>query len=419
MPRAPHKTRSERRYLEPGTTDSELSHGLSHEIGRVSPVARPRGSVRLKRPPDYWEVRAYAGLDPVTGRDRYVSRTIRGGKRDADKVLAQLVAGVDTTGTSTTHTLNELLSAHIDHLEARGREARTIEGYRTIARRVAADHIGRQSLRRITPKTLDDYYLRLTGRGLAAGTVQRYHALLRAAFRQAMAWGWAHTNPVQLATAPSTGRVSRRIPRSEVISSLIDAALTSRNPENGVALRVLAATGARRGEVCALRWSEVDLDSKVVQIRASIAQMADGMLIEKEPKSHQQRQVRLDDRTAVILGDHQARQDEQLRALGLQQREETYVFADLLDDATGQTPIPPSRLTQAFGRLRARVDGAANLRLHDLRHWNASTQLDAGEPLPAVAARIGDHVDTLAKVYAHKGHRGDEGAAAVIGSALG
>src|SRR5690606_14527860 len=128
-------------------------------------------------------------------------------------------------------------------------------------------------------------------------------------------------------------------------------------------------------------------------------QMADGTLLEKEPKSHQQRQVRLDDRTAVILEEHKARQDEQLRVLGLQQRDETYVFADLLDDPTGQTPIPPSRLTQAFGRLRARVEGAANLRLHDLRHWNASTQLDAGEPLPAVAARIGDHVDTLAKVY--------------------
>ena len=59
------------------------------------------------------------------------------------------------------------------------------------------------------------------------------------------------------------------------------------------------------------------------------------------------------------------------------------------------------------------------MRLHDLRHWYASTQLDAGEPLPAVAARIGDHVETLAKVYAHKGHRGDQEAADHIGGLLG
>jgi integrase len=58
------------------------------------------------------------------------------------------------------------------------------------------------------------------------------------------------------------------------------------------------------------------------------------------------------------------------------------------------------------------------MRLHDLRHWYASTQLDAGEPLPAVAARIGDHVETLAKVYAHKGDRGDQEAADHIGGLL-
>ena len=43
--------------------------------------------MRLKREPDYWEVRAYAGRDPATGKHRYVSRTFRGGKRDASRLL--------------------------------------------------------------------------------------------------------------------------------------------------------------------------------------------------------------------------------------------------------------------------------------------------------------------------------------------
>ena len=63
--------------------------------------------------------------------------------------------------------------------------------------------------------------------------------------------------------------------------------------------------------------------------------------------------------------------------------------------------------------------GAETLRLHELCHGFASTQLDAGEPLPAVAARIGDHVETLAKVYAHKGHRGNAAAVDAIGGLLG
>ena len=75
-------------------------------------------------------------------------------------------------------------------------------------------------------------------------------------------------------------------------------------------------------------------------------------------------------------------------------------------------------MCRPFKRLTDRVPGAANVRLHDLRHWYATTQLDAGESLPAVAARIGDHVETLAKVYAHRGHRSDRAAADELGARL-
>jgi integrase len=106
------------------------------------------------------------------------------------------------------------------------------------------------------------------------------------------------------------------------------------------------------------------------------------------------------------------------RSVGARIAGDAFVLADMLTDASGSTPIRPDRLTQAFARLCERVDGAENVRLHDLRHWFASTQLDAGEPLPAVAARIGDNVETLAKVYAHKGRRGDRSAAESVGIIL-
>jgi len=384
----------------------------------VTPMARGRGSIRLKREPDYWEVRAYAGTDPLSGKDRYTSRTIRGGRRDAEKLLAQLVAKLDREGPTTRHTLDELLTSHIDHLEHRGREARTIEGYRSIAAQVKKDRIGKLPVADIGVKTIDDFYLRLKSRGLAPGSVQRYHALMRAAFRQAMVWDWVARNPVQLATPPTAPRVGRRIARPDVVSAVINEGMASRNPVNGLALRLLAATGARRGEICGLRWHDVDLDRGVMRIRAAIAQLEDGSLVEKEPKSHQQREVALDSHTIEMLRLHQVEQRDQLAALGVVLSADGYVLADLDADVTGMAPTPPNRLTQAFARLRDRVPGAEALRLHDLRHWFASTQLDAGEPLPAVAARIGDHVETLAKVYAHKGHRGDTEAAEAIGAML-
>jgi integrase len=381
-------------------------------------VAGGRGSVRLKRAPDYWELRAYAGRDPATGRDSYVSRGFKGTKREAQRELTRLLAAADQDGPTATRTVSEVLTAHLAHLETRGREAKTLEAYRSIVNQVAEDAIGKMTIRKVGVKTLDDYYVRLRKRGLAPATIVRYHALLRAAFRQAMAWGWITRNPVQLATPPSVPRVGRRIPTPEVVGAILMAAGDSRNPENGVAFRLLAATGARRGEVCGLRWRDVDPERRTLNIRTAIATVVGQGLIEKEPKSHQQRVVTIDARTAELLAAHRAEQAALMKELGGEPGPEAFVLADVPTDPTGHTPIDPDRLTQAFARIRSRVPGAASLRLHDLRHWYASTQLDAGEPLPAVAARIGDHVETLAKVYAHKGHRGDAEAAAAIGSLL-
>jgi len=162
---------------------------------------------------------------------------------------------------------------------------------------------------------------------------------------------------------------------------------------------------SRRGEICGLRWSSVDLDRRVLWIRHSVARLRTGKLIEKDPKSHQTREVAIDKNTAQILRDHRERQETLAAMFHTKLDPDGYVIADLSTDPTGLTPISPDRITQAFKRLTARVSSAGDLRLHDLRHWYASTQLDAGESLPAVAARIGDHVDTLARVYAHRGHR--------------
>jgi integrase len=374
--------------------------------------------MRLKREPDYWELRAYAGRDPITARPKYVSRSFRGGKRDAGKALTQLVAEIDVKGAQADLSVDGLLGSHIDHLEQRGRGARTIEGYRSIARGVAADRVGRRQLKDVGPKDFDDFYDRLRSKGLSAATVQRYHALLGGAFQQAMKWGWASRNVVRLATPPSVPRQSRTVPTSELVAALLREAGASRNPENLVAFRLLAATGARRGEVCGLHWSSVDLDERTIWIRHAVARLVSGELIEKDPKSHQTRQVAIDPTTCEILRAHHEHQNSIAAQARCGLSDDAFVIADLVADPTGATPIRPDRLTQAFKRLTMRVAGAADIRLHDLRHWYATTQLDAGESLPAVAARIGDHVETLAKVYAHRGQSSDRAAADDLGARL-
>lgn len=78
----------------------------------------------------------------------------------------------DVKGTQADLSVDGLLTSHIDHLEQRGRGALTIEGYRGIARGVAADRLGRRQLSEVGPKDFDDFYDRLRSRGLSPSTVQ-------------------------------------------------------------------------------------------------------------------------------------------------------------------------------------------------------------------------------------------------------
>lgn len=179
------------------------------------------------------------------------------------------------------------------------------------------------------PKDFDDFYVRLRANGLSPGSIKRYHSVLGGAFQQAMKWGWANRNVVRLATPPSVPRQSRTIPTPTVVAALLHEALESRNPENHVAFRLLAATGARRGEICGLRWSSVDLDRRVLWIRHSVARLRTGKLIEKDPKSHQTREVAIDKNTAQILRDHRERQETLAAMFHTKLDPDGYVIADL------------------------------------------------------------------------------------------
>jgi integrase len=76
------------------------------------------------------------------------------------------------------------------------------------------------------------------------------------------------------------------------VQQLLHHAL-EQDPEWGLYLWLLAATGCRRGEACALRWSDIDLDRAELRIRRSIAH-AGSEVYEKSTKTHQSRRVALD-----------------------------------------------------------------------------------------------------------------------------
>lgn len=361
-----------------------------------------------ERSPGVWELRVFLGRDPLTDRKRYRSRTFRGRKREAETALAELVTGAGGDRALTTDaTVAELLERWLETIEA-DRSPTTIREYRRLVDRRIGPAIGARRVDELATAELDRFYGALRAKGLSPASIRQVHAIIRRALRQAEQWDLLEKNPARNASPPKGGRREISPPEPADVGRLLRAADKS-HPQMGVLFRVAAATGARRGELCALRWSDVDLDRRLISISRSIADMG---LVVKDTKTHASRKVTVDPATAALLEQHrQAQADRSTGSLV----DDAFVFSPRLD---GARPWAPMSVTQAFRRV-CKATGLEGVRLHDLRHFNATRLLDEGLPVRTVAGRLGHaKTSTTMDIYAAWVPERDDEAAAAIGRVL-
>jgi integrase len=272
----------------------------------------------------------------------------------------------------------------------------------------------------LTTVDIDLFYAQLRQRGgarggpLAPATVKRVHAVLRRALAQAVKWGHLTNNPAVNASPPREPRHEVAPPDPADVARLI-AHADETNPSLGCFLRLAATSGARRGELCALRWKHVDLDNGVLLIERSIVEDGKGNLVEKDTKTHAARRLRLDAGTLDRLRQRRAEREGYGTELRRLVHENDYVFSR---GAAGTTPWRPGYVTLAFCRVRNEV-GLTGVRLHDLRHFAATTLLSGGKDVKTVSGRLGHaNAATTLGVYAHFVEAADADAADHLGSIL-
>ena len=281
-------------------------------------------------------------------------------------------------------------------------------------------HIGHVKLRKLTTSMIDGFYATLRARGgrngrpLAATSVRRVHVVVRRSLVQARKWGWIAINP---AVDASPGRIVRREidpPAPAAVMALI-ARADRQEPDFGVFLRLAASSGARRAELCALKWSDVDFDDARMWVRRSLVDQPAGGYFEKDTKTHAARKVSLDVSMVALLRTHRERQSERALGCGVRVGRDARVFSY---EADGSVPWRPDGVTARFVKLRER-EGLPGVRLHDLRHFVATRMLAAGVPVTTVAGRLGHaNTSTTLNVYAHFVESSDRDAADALGRLL-
>lgn len=363
-----------------------------------------------ERGPGVWRLRVM-----VDGKQR--QETFRGTEAAARKRLRNMAPGetrtASVTPTSNGRTFGDLLTKWLAHIKARGRAPKTIdENRREIESRIRP-RLGHIDVAKLTAEDLDSAYSAWLEE-LSPSSVHRHAAVISAALTQGVKWGWIDTSPATKASSPSATTTRKLVtPTTKQVATLMKAA-QSDDPVMAAAIALAFVTGARRGELAALRWSDIDLDAGTVRIERSLTQVGKA-LTEKSTKTNRGRTVAIDARTTALLERHRAWQ------VSLSRQAESPLIADpylLSDNANGARPMQPSKITDRFTALRERI-GMGSIRFHDLRHANVSEQLAAGIDPATVSARAG-HASTRMTLdrYAHAMPAGGTAAAAVMGALL-
>ncbi|MGO9456159.1 MAG: tyrosine-type recombinase/integrase [Acidimicrobiales bacterium] len=381
---------------------------------------------RPDRGPDAFELRIYLGRDS-TGRVRHKSTLFRGTKRAAERELARLVANQTAApsvvpeaptrvwGPSTT--INEA----IDGWRRNGWDdlsPSTTQRYRSMISNHIEHSIGKRAIASLSPYDVEMYLRELKAKGLSEASVRQTRAVLHRACRLARKWsGNVLPNPVADTELPDWALHEQteevRAPTVAEVRSLL-AAARAHDVRVHAFILLVAATGMRRGEACAIRWGDVDQEARVVTIDESVVAVTGGVVV-KQPKSRAGvRRVSFDEGTARALQGVRRETDRVGRLAGFAVRPEQFVFAMELP---GTQPPRPDTFSHAFSRVRTLAGVPADVHLHSLRHFQA-TALDSVISERQKQARLGWATVHMARHYTDGIEEEDQRAAEHIGRLL-
>jgi integrase len=372
----------------------------------------------MRRRGDAWQLRVYAGRDAVTGRKRWVTRTVHGGKRQAERELGALALAVDGDGPGTETSVAALLWRWFEHASPDW-SPRTVVHHRHVIDHYLEPRFGTIALDRLEAADIDSFYASLRRPGaasraaLAPATIRRIHGVLRSSLGQGVKWGWLATNPADRTTPP------RVVPPDITPPALNDvrralALIEGDDLDLLVYLRLAVVTGARRSQLLGVQWRDVDLANGVIVFRRGVVDGPDGVTV-KDTKTHRAYRVNVDDASVSVVAALRRGADARAREAGMLLTDSAFVFSGEVD---GGRPWRPDYISHRWARLCRQAD-LPKMRLHDLRHFAATSLLAAGVPVNIVAGRLGHaRAATTLNIYAHFTDSGDQSAASAISAML-
>lgn len=350
----------------------------------------------LKKRGDSWSLVVEQERDPETGKRRQKWITIRGTRKQAEQERTRILSEMDrgmyvVPGKDT---VSDFLDRWLTDYCQPNLSPRALERYQSICRVHLAPAIGAHVLTRLQPAHIQAMYAAKLSAGLSPRTVKYLHVVLHKALVTALKWGVVGRNVADGVDVPRAHRTEMQTWDETEIVTFLEA---TKDSAYSALFYTALATGARRSELLALRWQDVDLIARQVSISRSLHHLAGGSYIFTQPKTTKSnRTIALTPSNALILKSHWETAVARALMTGTAVTKDTLVFGTL-----DNKPLRPNTVSRAWKNL-ARRAAVKVIRLHDARHTHASLLLKQGVHPKIVQERLGHaSIQITLDTYSH------------------
>lgn len=273
-------------------------------------------------------------------------------------------------------------------------EETTAYGYRGMIENYLKPQLGEIRLQKLTARDIQQYYTWLMDeKELSPNTVIKHHNLLTNTLNAAERQEYITKNPMRAVSPPKKRQREAKFYTPEQLGTLLDKAVGTRIE---LPVYICAYLGLRRGELCGLRWSDVDLEHQTITIENTRTQ-AGKKEIEKGTKTASStRTLYLPDTLCDML--KAAKEHQQACRAEYKNVYDDNDYVVVMEDGR---PFRPNYLSELFGKFLADND-LPKIVLHELRHTFASLSNQAGIPAYNIGKALGHSTPaTTQKIYTH------------------
>lgn len=373
-----------------------------------------------KRSKSSWTITLTLGrkVDPKTGKSKVEQKTItvRGTKKEAEAKLAELLNQynrgdyIEQSSLTTGEWLGKWIDVYVKN--SRKKRLRTIETYEGVVRKHLIPAFDKIPLQKLSAGHIQHYYNSST---VSSSTLQQHHNILHQALKvAAVNERLININPAEFVVEKPVAKKDLEMQvwdEVEVRKFLLAARETSIHEE---ALYTLAIeTGMRKGELCGLKWEDVDLVARRLAVKRTLIRASSEPIL-GPPKVGRSRAVAISPQTASLLKRHRAKQNELKLSLG-----DGYVDQDFVFAKENGGPLQINNFAQrSFARLIAKA-GVPKIRFHDLRHTCATLLLSQEVNPKIVQERLGhSDISMTLNRYSHVTPTMQDKAAQILGDVL-